>query len=194
MVGSGRWGLSCMEEKTMNSFGVITIPAHIRKEMGITGMVSLWVGVQVGKNGDKEIVLKKKNNTEEILNKYLNWSKVISRIAESPVSIVCNDRVLAMVSETNTQKYTGKTIDIGSELSESFRRTGEDSVVLKDPSKVRFLKSGLGNVSSYFKIKDTGDDRCYFVIVKGTNYDKKPITKADEMRRYQMISDIVKMI
>ena len=53
------------------------------------------------------------------------------------------------------------------------------------------LPAGQGEVSALFKIENTGEDSCFFVIIKGTKYEGKKISKAEEERRYAIVHDIL---
>lgn len=185
-----------MEKKVINSFGSIVIPAHIRKELGIDGNMMLWVDVRETKNGDKEIVLRRYNSSEEILKKYKTWAEVISRISECSVSIVWNNTVLSMSSNSMTEDFTGRSIAVNPFLSAAFKRVGDNvrGVIVPQMQKLNFLPNGDGDVAAYFKINNTGDDSCFFVIVKGTKYDGKRISRAEEERRFQIIGDIVEKL
>ena len=182
-----------MEKKIINSFGSIVIPAHIRKELGIDGNMMLWVGVRETRNGEKEIVLRKTDSVDEILAKYKTWAEVISRISESSVAIVWNNQVLSMSSDSLTEVFIGKNLFVNPILSTYFKKVESGGVVVNNPDDINFLPNGNGKVAAYFKVKDLGDDSCFFVVVKGTKYDKK-ISKAEEGRRYQIINDIVAKI
>ena len=166
-----------MERRIINSFGTITIPAHIRKEAGIDGGVLLWVDIRETKDGSKEIVLRKSDTLEDIVKKYSKWAEVIARIAESSVSIIWNSCLVTMSSDTQTQDFVSKGIHISQDLSYSLNKLVGDSAVVRD------------GVSS-----NTGDDLGFFVLVKGTKYDKSNITKSEELRRFKIIKDIVDKI
>ncbi len=179
-----------MEKKIINSFGSIVIPAHIRKELGIDGNMLLCVSVRESVTGDKEIVVRKPIDAEYIFNTYKTWAEVISRVAESSVALVWNNQVLSMSSESMTESYLGKGLRVNPILSTNFKKFCNGGVIVNNPDDINFLQNGNGKVSAYYKIKSIEEDSCFFVIVKGTKYDKK-MTKAEEGRRYQIINDIV---
>ena len=181
-----------MEKKIMNSFGSIVIPSHIRKEMGLEGNTTLWVDTRELPNGDKEIVLRKYNDADELVEKYKRWAEVVSRISECSVSLVWNNSVMSMSSENKTELFNG-CAHIHNLLSLQMRKVSSGGVVIKNPDKLPFLENGNGRVAAYFKINGTGDDNCFFVIVKGTKYDKK-ISKAEEFRRFEIIKDILEKV
>lgn len=183
-----------MEKRIINSFGNITIPARIRKELGIDGNVMLWIDVRELKNGEKEIVLKRTNDAEEVLRKYKNWAEVISRISECSVSIVWNNTVISMSSNSMTEDFIGRNIVVNPLLSTNFKKVRSGGVIVQNPKSIKFLPSGDGDVAAYFRIANTGDDSCFFVVIKGTKYDGKKISKAEEERRYQIINDILEKI
>ena len=186
-------GCGIVERRVINSFGNITIPARIRKELGIEGSSMLWLDVREGRGGQKEIVLKKQDDVDEIFNRYKKWAEVISRIAESAVSIVWNSLVVSMSFKDETDNFITKKVSVSTLLNLSFKQSVDDAVVVKNPKELKFLPNGIGDVSAFYRIKNTGDDSGYFVIVKGTKYDVK-ITKEDELRRYNIIKDIVNKI
>lgn len=183
-----------MEKRVINSFGNITIPARIRKELGIEGSSMLWLDVREGRGGQKEIVLRKHDDVEEVYNKYKTWAEVISRIAESAVSIVWNNLVVSMSYSGGTDNFISRKVFISHMLNLSFRQSDGDAVVVKNPKELMFLQNGSGNVSAFYRIRNTGDDSGYFVIVKGTKHDNSGITREDEIRRYNIIKDIVDKI
>lgn len=183
-----------MERRIINSFGTITIPAHIRKEAGIDGGVLLWVDIRETKDGSKEIVLRKSDTLEDIVKKYSKWAEVIARIAESSVSIIWNSCLVTMSSDTQTQDFVSKGIHISQDLSYSLNKLVGDSAVVRDGVSISLLQSGEGKVSAYYRISNTGDDLGFFVLVKGTKYDKSNITKSEELRRFKIIKDIVDKI
>jgi hypothetical protein len=166
----------------------------MRKELGIDGNVMLWLDVRENKNGTKEIVIKKPSSSEEIFKKYKTWAEVISRISECSVALVWNNRVLSMSSSNLTESFLGKNVAVSPLLSLNFKKISKGGVIVNDPKSMSLLSDGSGNVSAYFKVSDTCDDSCFFVIVKGTKYDVKRITKAEEARRYQIINDIMEKI
>lgn len=183
-----------MERRIINSFGTITIPAHMRKEAGIDGSVTLWVDIRDTKDGSKEIVLKKSDTVDSILKKYSNWAEVMARISEHSVSIIWNGHLVSMSNSEMTESFVNKGVSLNRDLSLSLKRMTDNSVVVKDPEKLRFLPNGDGKVLAYFRMRDTGDDKGYFVVVGGTKHDHNKITKTEEMRRFQIIHDIVNKI
>lgn len=183
-----------MERRIINSFGTITIPAHIRKEVGIDGGVLLWIDVRESKDGSKEIVLRKSDTLKDVIKRYRKWAEVIARIAETSVSIVWNSCLITMSSDTETQDFSSKEIYVSQELSLSLNRLVGDSAIVRDNVDIHLLPTGEGKVSAYYRISNTGDDSGFFVVVKGTKYDKFNVTKAEELRRYKIIKDIVNKI
>lgn len=183
-----------MERKVMNSFGTITIPSHMRKELGIDGSVMLWVDIRDTKDGSKEIVLRKSDTVDSILKKYKNWAEVMARVSEHAVSIIWNGQIVSMSNSDMTESFVNKGIIVSHECSLSLKRMVENSAVVKDPEKVRFLPNGEGKVLAYFRMRDTGDDNGFFVVVGGTKHDSNKITKTEEMRRFHIINDIVSKI
>lgn len=182
-----------MEKRIMNSFGSITIPAEIRKDLGIDGNVMLWVGTRDLANGDKEIVLRLSNNAEEALVKYQKWAEVISRITECTVALVWNGKVLSMSSTRITESFLDRDISVSPSLMLGLKKVKTGGVSLGDKS-MSLLPGGQGEVSAFFKIANTGDDSCFFVVIKGTKYDGKKISKTDEERRYSIVNDILEKI
>jgi bifunctional DNA-binding transcriptional regulator/antitoxin component of YhaV-PrlF toxin-antitoxin module len=180
-----------MERRIINSFGTITIPSHIRKEVGIDGGVLLWVDVRELKDGTKEIVLRKSDTLEDIVKKYRKWAEVIARIAESAVAIVWNSCLVTLSSDVETQDFSKKGIYVSPELQLSLTKLLGNSAVVRDNVDIPLLKTGMGKVSAYYRIGNTGDDSGFFIIVKGTKYDKNEVSKAEEKRRYVIINDIV---
>lgn len=183
-----------MEKRIINSFGNITIPARIRRELGIDGNVLLWIDVRELKNGEKEIVLRRSNDAEEVLDKYQKWAEVISRITECSVSIVWNGKVLSMSSTSLTENFIEKNISVNPLLLTSFKKISSGGAIVDDPKSLSFLPNGDGEVAAYFKINGTGDDSCFFVVIKGTKYDGKKISKAEEERRLHIVNDILEKI
>lgn len=185
-----------MEKRIMNSFGNITIPANYRKELGLDGNVALWVGLRELPNGEKEIVIRQSNNAEETLKKYQKWAEVISRITECVVALVWNSKVLSLSTTKITQSFLEKNIPINHSLSLCLKKVNTGGVMLDTSDPVLFLPdgqlpAGQGEVSALFKIENTGEDSCFFVIIKGTKYEGKKISKAEEERRYAIVHDIL---
>jgi bifunctional DNA-binding transcriptional regulator/antitoxin component of YhaV-PrlF toxin-antitoxin module len=178
----------------MNSFGNITIPAGIRKEMEISGNVTLWVGTRELLNGEKEIIIRRSNNAEETLKKYQKWAEVISRITECAVALVLNGKVLSMSAAKLTESFLDKDISVNPDLAYSCKKIKQGGVLIGDKKPLNFLSNGQGEVSAIFKINNTGEDACYFVIIKGTKYAGKKISSSEEDRRYSIVNDILEKI
>lgn len=183
-----------MERRIMNSFGTITIPAHMRKELGIDGSATLWIDTRDTRDGSKEIVLKKSDTVDSILKKYRNWAEVLARVSEHAVSIIWNGHIISMSNSDTTESFVNKDYSVSQECALSLKRMVDNSVVVKDPDKLNFLPNGEGKVLAYFRMRDTGDDNGFFVVVGGTKHDSNKITKTEEMRRFQIIHDIVSKI
>lgn len=182
-----------MEKRVINSFGTITIPSHMRKELGIDGTVTLLLDVREMKNGNKEIVIRKPINSDDILKKYSVWAEVISRIAECSVALIWNGSVLSMSSSKLTEDFLGKNTTINPFLHMHLKKLIKGGAIVDDPSTVTLLPNGTGNVLAYFKV-ESGDDSCFFVLVQGAKSNVKRITKAEESRRFQIINDIIDKI
>lgn len=181
-----------MERRPINSYGTITLPISMRRELGIEGMTELWVDVRTTDFGEKEIIIRKSDIPENILKRYGIWAEVIARIAESDVSIIWNGRLVSMSSSTETQSFIGTGIGLSQQFAKILSNFHGKSAFLKDGENVEFLSNGDGNVKALFKIP--GDGKGYFIVVGGTKNEKSRITKADESRRFQMINDIVENI
>lgn len=182
-----------MEKRVINSFGTITIPSHMRKELGIDGTVTLLLDVREMKNGNKEIVIRKPSTSEDILNKYKVWAEVISRIAECHVALVWNGSVLSMSSSTVTEDFLGKNTTINPFLHIHLKKLIKGGAFVEDPSSITLLPNGNGNVLAYFKV-ESGDNHCFFVLVQKSKSDVRRITKTEESRRFQIIKDIIDKI
>ena len=183
-----------MERRIINSFGTITIPSHMRKEAGIEGNTMLWVDMRETQDGSKEIILRKSDTVDSILKKYSNWAEVMARVAEHAVSIIWNGYIVSMSNSDMTESFVNKGIHISREFALGLKRMTDNSVVVKDPDKLRFLPNGEGKVLAYFRMRNTGDDNGFFTIIGGTKHDSNKITKTEELRRFQIISDIVNKI
>lgn len=181
-----------MIKRQINSLGTITLPKSMRDELGIVGISQLRLDVRES-NGVKEIVLRKDDNLEELFKRYKSLAEIISRISECTVSVVWNSTILSMTSNTTTESFVGKDFHIDSELQSELRKMTDDAVVVNN-KKLFFLPNNTGEVISYFKIPETGDDRGYYVLLKGTKLDSEnKITHTEEIRRFHIIADIVKM-
>ena len=182
-----------MEKRVINSFGTITLPKHIREELGILGTTStVMVDIREGSGGSKEVVIRKEDNLDEVLSRYKTLSEIISRVAECTVSVVWNNLVLSMSSNHSSDSFIGKNIYISKELSNRLKEA--DSCILDTKENVPFLLSNQGKVLAYYRIPETGDDRGHFVLLSGTKLDVgKVLPKEEALRRYEIISDIVKI-
>lgn len=182
-----------MEKRQINSIGTITIPKHMRDELGISGMAMLRLDVRERSNGIKEIVMRKDDDLDEILNRYKNLSEILSRIAECTVAVVWNNNILSMTSNKMTESFLGKNIIIDHTFSLELKKMKDDCVIVMNPGNLHILPNNHGDVLSYYKIPDTGDDRGYFVVLNGTKLDSETkISKAEMTRRFYIIADIVK--
>lgn len=183
-----------MEKRQINSIGTITIPKHMRDELGITGMAMLRLDVRERTNGIKEIVMRKDDDLDEIMNRYKKMSEILSRIAECTVAVVWNNNLLSMSSNKMTESFLGKNISIDHNFSSELKKMSDDCVIVVNSGSIHFLPNNHGDVLSYYKIPDTGDDKGYFVLLNGTKMDSDiKITKAEMIRRFNIIADIVKM-
>lgn len=183
-----------MEKRQINSVGTITIPKHMRDELGITGIAMLRLDVRERSSGIKEIVMRKDDDLDEILNRYKNLSEILSRISECTVAVVWNNNILSMSSNKMTESFLGKNIIIDHAFSLELKKMEEDCVIIMNPGNIHILPNNHGDVLSYYKISDTGDDRGYFVILSGTKLDSETkISKSEMIRRFYIIADIVKM-
>lgn len=182
-----------MEKRQINSIGTITIPKHMRDELGINGIAMLRLDLRERKNGIKEIVIRKDDDLEEIMNRYKKVSEILSRVAECTVAVVWNNNLLSMSSNKMTESFLGKNISIDHALSLALKDMKEDYVVRMN-SDMHFLPNNHGDVLSYYKIPDTGDDKGYFILLSGTKMDSETkITRAEMLRRFSIIADIIQM-
>ena len=183
-----------MDKKAINSFGSIVIPISIRKELGINGNMMLWVDTREYEPGKKEIVLRVSDSTEELLSKYRTWSEVIASIAECSVALVYNNTVLSMSTGEVTESFIGKGIIVSQALSIQLKKLDDGEMLVNDNPKMLEFIEGMGSVSAICKIRNTGSDNCYFVIVKGTKYQGDKVTKKIEQCRYENIKKILNKI
>ena len=165
----------------------------MREELGILGTTAtVMVDIREGSGGGKEVIIRKEDNLEEVLLRYKNLSEIISRVAECTVSVVWNNIVLSMSSNHSSDTFVGKNIYISKELSNRFKEVESSTVDTKE--NIPFLLNNMGKVLAYYRIPDTGDDRGYFVLLNGTKLDTGVVlSKAEAQRRYEIISDIVKI-
>lgn len=180
-----------MEKKAISSFGSIVVPIHMRKELGIDGNVMVNIGVRELQNGEKEIVIRKPLDTDDILEKYGVWAEVIARVAESSVALIWNNHLLSMSSSTLTESFVGKRIQINPLFKKYIIKCPKGAIV-NNPEELSLLSSGPGVVYAFYPIKSV-DDWGYFVIVRGSKNDKT-LSKIEEKKRYKIISDIVSKI
>lgn len=183
-----------MEKRVINSFGTITLPKHIREELGILGTTStVMVDIREGSGGVKEVVIRKEDNLEEVLLRYKSLAEIISRVAECTVSVVWNNIVLSMSSNNSTDTFIGKNIYISKELSNKLKGLDEQ-VIIDSKENIPFLLNNMGKVLAFYKIPDTGDDRGHFVLLNGTKLDSDiSLSKQEALRRYEIITDIVRI-
>ena len=181
-----------MVKRQINSFGTITIPKDLRDELGISGITMLRLEVRES-NNIKEIVIRKDDDLSEVFDKYKSLAEIISRIAECTVGLVWNNMLMSMSVANNTESFIGKNHPIDSELSKEFKGSNQDSV-LSVNKPLSFLPNKRGEVIAYYRIPNTGDDRGYFVLLKGTKQDiKSEISEEEYGRRYEIIADVIKM-
>ena len=181
-----------MVRRQINSYGTITIPKDLREELGINGITMLRLEVRES-NNMKEIVLRKDDDLSEVFDRYKSLAEIISRIAECTVAVVWNNLLMSMSVASNTESFVGKNHPIDSELQKEFKNMIQDSV-LSVSKHLNFLPNNKGEVVAYYKIPNTGDDKGFFVLLKGTKQDSdNHISKADYQRRYEIIADVIKM-
>lgn len=181
-----------MVKRQINSFGTITIPKDLREELGISGIAMLRLEVRES-NNIKEIVLRKDDDLSEVFDRYKSLAEIISRIAECTVGLVWNNMLMSMSVANNTESFVGKNHPIDTELSKEFKNSTKDSV-LSVSKPLNFLPNNRGEVIAYYRIPGTGDDKGFFVLLKGTKQDSdNNISKAEYQRRYEIIADVIHM-
>lgn len=185
-------GVCGMEKKPISSFGSIVIPISMRKELGIDGNMMVSIGVRDLQNGEKEIVIRKPLGAEDVLNKYKTWSEVISRVAESSVALVWNNKLLSLSSSSYTESFIKENLIVNPILTSNMMKSPNNTIV-NNPEEVSLICDGPGEVAAYYRIKSIEEGNCYFVVVRGSKIDKA-LTKAEEKRRYMIINDIVDKI
>lgn len=181
-----------MEKKAISSFGSIVIPIHMRKELGIDGNMMVTIGTRELQNGEKEIVIRKPLDAEDVLNKYKTWAEAVARIAESSVALIWNNQLLSMSSSVLTESFIESKIPINP-IFKSYAMSCSGGTIVNNPDKLSLLCSGSGKVTAFYKIKSVDYDSCYFAIVRGSKNDK-PLSRVEEKKRYKIINDIVSRI
>lgn len=184
-----------MKERMINSFGSIVIPIEMRQAMGISGSCTLWVGVRENIMGEKEIVIKKSNDLKEYYERYKTWSEVLSSISDCTVALVLGNRIVSLSDGKVTDDFINKEVVISPLLYTYLQNVTSSGVLVTGKDSLSFLANGSGEVVAFFAIRGDSGEKGYFVLVRGTKYDKNSkISKPEMQRRLDIIHDIVAKI